>query len=162
MRARLVVVMPVAIGALVAVLARVATADEPAPRPTDGAGIPDTRDACPDEPVAQRRAGCPTRVTVCADCDVGPLTVRIAYGRTQVHPRRGDWPVLRAVADVMLAPPELRVRVEGHSDSRGTEVRHHVRLLPEGDRCSCPWFSKHQGQRGPCKHILAAQLCHDE
>lgn len=40
----------------------------------------------------------------------------------------------------------------------GTDVRHHVRLLAEGDRCSCPWFAKHQGQRGPCKHILAAQL----
>ena len=53
----------------------------------------------------------------------GGRPLRIAYGRTQVHPRRGDWPVLRAVADVMLAHPELRVRVEGHSDSRGTEVR---------------------------------------
>ncbi len=41
---------------------------------------------------------------------------------------------------------------------RGSGVKHHVRLLEEGDRCSCPWFSKHQGQRGPCKHILAAQL----
>lgn len=41
---------------------------------------------------------------------------------------------------------------------KGTDVFHHVRLLPQGDRCSCPWFSKHQGQRGPCKHILAVQL----
>ena len=24
--------------------------------------------------------------------------------------------------------------------------------------CTCPWFSKYQGQRGPCKHILAASL----
>ena len=40
----------------------------------------------------------------------------------------------------------------------GTGVKHHVRLRAEGDRCSCPWFSKHQGQRGPCKHILAARM----
>jgi hypothetical protein len=33
-----------------------------------------------------------------------------------------------------------------------------VRLSPSGVRCTCPWFSKHQGQRGPCKHVLAAQM----
>jgi len=40
----------------------------------------------------------------------------------------------------------------------GTGVRHHVRVRAAGDRCSCPWFSKHGGERGPCKHILAARL----
>jgi hypothetical protein len=40
----------------------------------------------------------------------------------------------------------------------GTGTTHHVRLRPDGDRCTCPWFSKHQGQRGPCKHILAARM----
>jgi hypothetical protein len=40
----------------------------------------------------------------------------------------------------------------------GTDVTHHVRLRPDGDRCTCPWFSRHQGQRGPCKHILAARM----
>jgi hypothetical protein len=44
---------------------------------------------------------------------------------------------------------------------RGTEVVHRVRLPPEGERCTCPWFSKHQGARGPCKHILAARLLRD-
>jgi hypothetical protein len=40
----------------------------------------------------------------------------------------------------------------------GTGVTHHVRLRPEGDKCTCPWYSKHQGQRGPCKHILAGRM----
>jgi len=40
----------------------------------------------------------------------------------------------------------------------GTGVTHHVRLRADGDKCSCPWYSKHQGQRGPCKHILAARM----
>jgi hypothetical protein len=44
----------------------------------------------------------------------------------------------------------------------GTEVEHSVRLRPEQDKCTCPWFSKHQGQRGPCKHILAAQMFIDK
>jgi hypothetical protein len=41
---------------------------------------------------------------------------------------------------------------------QGTEVEHHVRLTPDGDKCTCPWFSKYQGQRGACKHILAARI----
>jgi hypothetical protein len=32
-----------------------------------------------------------------------------------------------------------------------------VRSSPDGWRCTCPWFSKYQGMRGPCKHVLAAQ-----
>lgn len=40
----------------------------------------------------------------------------------------------------------------------GTNVTHHVRLRPDGDRCTCPWYSKHQGRRGPCKHVLAARI----
>ncbi|MEX0867299.1 MAG: SWIM zinc finger family protein [Pirellulales bacterium] len=43
----------------------------------------------------------------------------------------------------------------------GTGVVHLVRLNDEGDKCSCPWFSRHQGQRGPCKHILAARMLVD-
>lgn len=41
---------------------------------------------------------------------------------------------------------------------RGTDVEHLVRLSPQQDRCSCPWYGKHQGERGPCKHVLAARL----
>lgn len=40
----------------------------------------------------------------------------------------------------------------------GSGVDHFVRIRPDGDRCTCPWFSKHPGERGPCKHILAAQM----
>jgi hypothetical protein len=41
---------------------------------------------------------------------------------------------------------------------RGTAVEHLVRLAPEGERCTCPWYAKHQSERGPCKHILAVQI----
>ena len=37
---------------------------------------------------------------------------------------------------------------------------HHVVILAtsqaEEASCSCPWYAKHQGKRGPCKHVLAA------
>jgi uncharacterized Zn finger protein len=33
-----------------------------------------------------------------------------------------------------------------------------VQLIPEGDKCTCPWYSKYQGTRGHCKHVLAARI----
>jgi hypothetical protein len=41
---------------------------------------------------------------------------------------------------------------------QGTGAIHRVRLSDEKEACTCPWFSKYQGQRGPCKHILASSL----
>ncbi len=70
-------------------------------------------------------------------------------------------PRLRA-ARQLLDQKDVEALKEDEYLVAGTGVRHHVRLTDDGDRCSCPWFSKHQGQRGPCKHILAAQLsCED-
>ena len=43
----------------------------------------------------------------------------------------------------------------------GTQTTHIVRLSGTGDDCTCPWFSRYQGQRGPCKHVLAARIKHD-
>lgn len=41
---------------------------------------------------------------------------------------------------------------------QGSGVEHHVRLTEAGERCTCPWYGKHAGERGPCKHVLAVQL----
>ena len=27
-----------------------------------------------------------------------------------------------------------------------------------GYRCSCPWWAKYGGRRGPCKHVLAVTM----
>lgn len=40
----------------------------------------------------------------------------------------------------------------------GTGVTHTVQICPDLNKCTCPWFNKHRGERGPCKHILAAQM----
>lgn len=44
----------------------------------------------------------------------------------------------------------------------GTGVGHRVRLSSEQARCTCPWFGKYQGTRGPCKHVLAVQIFSEE
>ena len=39
----------------------------------------------------------------------------------------------------------------------GSGVQHTVILDGEVERCTCTWFSRHQGKRGPCKHLLAVK-----
>jgi hypothetical protein len=34
---------------------------------------------------------------------------------------------------------------------------HRVRMVNDELHCTCPWFAKHQGARGPCKHVLAVE-----
>ncbi|MCX7400948.1 MAG: SWIM zinc finger domain-containing protein [Planctomycetales bacterium] len=41
-------------------------------------------------------------------------------------------------------------------------VDHRIRIAGEDAKCTCPWYAKHQLSRGPCKHILAAQLLLEE
>ncbi|MEN3279942.1 MAG: hypothetical protein V7607_1082 [Solirubrobacteraceae bacterium] len=44
---------------------------------------------------------------------------------------------------------------------RSGKVEYHVRMTPEGARCTCPWFVRHGEVRGPCKHVLAIELVLD-
>lgn len=42
---------------------------------------------------------------------------------------------------------------------RSGEQAYRVRRLPQGGyTCTCPWWAKHRGERGPCKHALAVSL----
>ncbi len=46
-------------------------------------------------------------------------------------------------------------KIEAKVDGSG--IQHYV-LLKEGkQKCTCTWFSKNQGERGACKHILAVK-----
>lgn len=40
----------------------------------------------------------------------------------------------------------------------GGGVEYRVRSTDEGWICTCPWYGRHRGDRGPCKHVLAVQL----
>ena len=39
----------------------------------------------------------------------------------------------------------------------GSGVHHYVVLKGDAQKCTCTWFSKNQGERGACKHILAVK-----
>jgi hypothetical protein len=50
---------------------------------------------------------------------------------------------------------------EGGAVVRGGDSEHRVTFGTGGepaDRCTCPWWGKHRGNRGPCKHVLAARM----
>ena len=46
--------------------------------------------------------------------------------------------------------------IVGWVTGRSSEYR--VRIGPGGRACTCPWWGRHPGDRGPCAHMLAVQL----
>jgi SWIM zinc finger len=68
-----------------------------------------------------------------------------------LHPRLADAKALIDAAAISIVN-----RDPFEADVRSSEVAYRVREVDGELRCTCPWFAKHQGERGPCKHVLAA------
>ncbi|MEU8135362.1 SWIM zinc finger family protein [Streptodolium elevatio] len=50
------------------------------------------------------------------------------------------------------------VAVDGErAQVRSRETTYQVRMAGDGT-CTCEWWAKHRGGRGPCKHVLATQI----
>ena len=67
-----------------------------------------------------------------------------------MHPRLGDARSLAAAGAVTLTA--------GGAVVRSGDSLHRVTFAAPHDRCTCPWWGRHQGTRGPCKHVLAARV----
>jgi hypothetical protein len=67
-----------------------------------------------------------------------------------MHPRLAGARELVAAGAVTMTDAGATVR--------SGESEHRVTFATPADRCTCPWWGKHQGSRGPCKHVLAARL----
>ncbi|HEY8876177.1 MAG TPA: SWIM zinc finger family protein [Roseateles sp.] len=73
-------------------------------------------------------------------------------GVEDMHPRLADAQrLLEADAVTVLKPHPFEATV------RSGGLEHRVREVDGELRCTCPWFAAHRGQRGPCKHVLAAE-----
>ncbi len=73
-------------------------------------------------------------------------------GIEDMHPRLADAQrLLEANAVTVLKRDPFEATV------RSGELDHRVREVDGELRCTCPWFAAHQGQRGPCKHVLATE-----
>ena len=78
-----------------------------------------------------------------------PLDLSLAE---DLHPRLGD---ARALLQGGAETLTSRLPLSATVDSQG--VLHQVREADGQLRCTCPWFARHQGDRGPCKHVLAVE-----
>ena len=53
----------------------------------------------------------------------------------------------------------VRLRDDGRATVSSGGNDHAVRFAADGTpHCTCPWWSRHPGDRGPCKHVLAVVL----
>jgi hypothetical protein len=82
--------------------------------------------------------------------------------------RELPWDVERVERDNPRLRDARRLIGEGAVETTGEgwtvtsgDHRHWVTRVAEGYRCSCLWWAKYDGRRGPCKHVLAVTLLHD-
>lgn len=47
---------------------------------------------------------------------------------------------------------------DGGADIQSEDAVHRVRMDQDDYSCTCPWYAKNKATRGPCKHVLAAQI----
>jgi len=69
-----------------------------------------------------------------------------------MHPRLADARELLSAGLVTIAADGTGAVV------RGGGVEHRVTFTQPHDTCTCPWWGKHRGTRGPCMHVLAARV----
>lgn len=74
----------------------------------------------------------------------------------QLNPRLKAANALVEKAAVTIAADGLSAQVSS------ADVVHTVTVTGDGHHCTCPWFAKHAGARGPCKHVLAFELVAQE
>ncbi len=96
----------------------------------DGDKIADAEDKCPNEPETynnyQDEDGCPDtkpakkyqRIVVTEKQIILKQMVHFETGKALIMP--DSYPILDEVADVLIENPNIRIRVEGHTDSRGS------------------------------------------
>ena len=87
---------------------------------TDGDTVLDRVDKCPDVPGPADNDGCPKQKFIVVTKDKIELKqkVHFATGKDKIMP--DSFAMLNEIADVLKSRPEIRVRIEGHTDSRGS------------------------------------------
>jgi outer membrane protein OmpA-like peptidoglycan-associated protein len=94
----------------------------PAPADTDGDGVLDSADACPSDagPMDSdpQRNGCPKAFVLGGQIKILDQ-VKFQPNKAAIAPGQESEDVLLAVVQVLTAHPEIKVRIQGHTDSRG-------------------------------------------
>ena len=122
--------------------------DQPGPRATwgcpdsDGDGLADIADVCPDAAGPIENRGCPVYQKVVVKPDKLELKEKILFSwdRAAIEPQ--SYPLLDEVVQALKDNKSFRVRIEGHTDSSGTET-HNQSLSEERARAVLDYLAKH-------------------
>jgi uncharacterized repeat protein (TIGR01451 family) len=133
----------------------------------DADGIPDVQDACPDQPgVASddpAKRGCPEVKTVVVTKERLEILQPVLFEVNRDVLRSESEPVLKDVATVLAGHPDVRVVVEGHTDSQGNAA-HNTELSAKRAAAVKAWLVDRGGVRedrletrgyGPTKPIAS-------
>jgi outer membrane protein OmpA-like peptidoglycan-associated protein len=96
----------------------------------DQDGIPDKTDQCPNEPGPPEENGCPKKLTlVSVTQEKIELHQAVFFATARATILAQSFALLDEVGEVLKMRPTMQVRVEGHTDSRGSQA--HNRLLSQ-------------------------------
>ena len=136
----------------------------------------DVVDEVADTPA--RRAGDRRRGGSRGDCGSSVTSVQTALGALGAAGRVGYDLAAERVLPPRAAVRPRRAREDAPAAARRTRAGRAGRRPADGDggrdrpqrrrrlpvrfedgvaRCTCAWFAKHRGERGPCKHVLAVE-----
>jgi hypothetical protein len=76
----------------------------------------------------------------------------------KMHPRLQAAKKLVEKQAVTISATQGELSKQTTSSIKSGDVNHQVIIDEESERCTCPWYAKYQGSRGPCKHVLATYL----
>jgi hypothetical protein len=80
----------------------------------------------------------------------------------KLQPRLND---ARKLIDANQVRLQKQTKTSAEFQVAGSGVEHRVSITSGEEtafKCTCPWYNKHGVERGPCKHILAAQIVLEE
>jgi outer membrane protein OmpA-like peptidoglycan-associated protein len=107
------------------------------PGPKENAGCPDTDrdgdtvvdrlDKCPDIPGPPDNDGCPKQKYIVVTKEKIELKQKVHFATDKSTIYSDSFPMLQEVAEVLKTNANIRVRIEGHTDSRGS-LRHNMKL----------------------------------
>ena len=88
----------------------------------DGDGVPNILDHCPFEAGPAENAGCPVEEDALAEIvdDRIELRQKVFFETAEATILPQSFPLLNQVAQILEANPTITIRVEGHTDSRGS------------------------------------------
>ena len=94
----------------------------------DKDGVLDKEDKCPNEPGPADNNGCPKKyehIVVTQEKIELKQKVHFATDKATIYP--DSFAMLTEIAEVLKSRPEVRIRIEGHTDSRGG-MKHNMTL----------------------------------